>query len=230
MTVKKLRPVRKESLMQRAYTELREALLCGRFEPGELITVRELAEEMQLGVMPVRECIRQLTAEGAIEFMPNRSVRVPYLTINEFEEVYDIRMLVESYAASKAANIVTRQQLQKISRYLGLIANLQDGQDAHECLLANMRFHFEIYKASGYPHLVGIIERLWLRVSSLLIITYSAPQEQRAKFFSKLDDHESLVKALADHDAEKAGALTRDILRRSRDWHLAYNTSLKEKA
>lgn len=216
--------------MQKAYAALREALLCGRYLPGELIVVREVADEMQFGTMPVRECVRQLTAEGALEFTPNRSVRVPELTVDEFQEVYEARILIEPFMAGKAAENVSRDQLQKISSYLDDIIAIKGHEDPHECLRANMHFHFEIYKASGSAQLVSIIERLWLRVCALLVVAYTAPRAQQEEFFSSYHLHQDLVAALKAHDAAKASATMSDILVQSRDWHLSYNQSLRKSA
>jgi DNA-binding GntR family transcriptional regulator len=223
----KLNPVRSDSLRQRAYLELREALLCGRFMPGEAITVRQLTEDMQVGVMPVRECVRQLAAEGALEIMPNRSVRVPALKPEEFDDVFEARKLIEGNAAARAAKNASKEQIGRIASYLQQLGELQEGTDAHECLRANMHFHFEIYRAAGSPQLVEIIERLWLRVSSLLVVSYAAPAAQRKKFFSGFTTHKQLLKAIEAHDVRAAEKLTKEILTSSHDWHVEFNPALR---
>lgn len=223
----KLNPVRSDSLRQRAYVELREALLCGRFMPGEAITVRQLTEDMQVGIMPVRECVRQLAAEGALEIMPNRSVRVPALRPEDFDDVFEARKLIEGNAAARAAKNSTKEQIGRITNYLQQLSELQEGTDAPECLRANMHFHFEIYRASGSPQLVEIIERLWLRVSSLLVVSYASPPAQRKKFFSGLATHKQLLRAIEARDSRAAEKYTKEILTNSHDWHVEHNPALR---
>src|SRR5882762_3745196 len=68
------------TIKKQAYATLKEALLAGRFRPGEIVTVRSLSELLGTSAMPVREALLRLTSEGAFEDLPNRSVRVPRLT------------------------------------------------------------------------------------------------------------------------------------------------------
>src|SRR5439155_6547292 len=104
------------SLRNRVYASLRDALTAGRFTPGQKLSFRFIAGTLGVSLTPVREAIRRLVAEGAFEMLPNRSVRVPLMTLEKVLELCDIRRAVEGLAAEKAAAIATREQIAELRR------------------------------------------------------------------------------------------------------------------
>ena len=88
-----LHPVDGGTLWQRVYSELRDFLMVGGVPPGEKVTLRQLTTAFGTSLMPVREAVQRLAAEGALEILPNRAIRVPVMTrarVNEIEAV-DLR-------------------------------------------------------------------------------------------------------------------------------------------
>ena len=75
-----LAPVGRETVQDRVYTEMRRALIGGLFEPGQVLTIRGLADALATSTMPVREAVGRLITEKALEALPNRSARVPPIT------------------------------------------------------------------------------------------------------------------------------------------------------
>jgi DNA-binding GntR family transcriptional regulator len=84
---------------ERVYSRLREAILNGHFEPGRSVTLRGVAKLLDVSPMPVREALRRLTAERALELLSNRRVAVPIMTITKLEEICDARIALETAAA-----------------------------------------------------------------------------------------------------------------------------------
>src|SRR5690348_3741166 len=78
-----LNAVRRETLKDRIYKEVRRALQVGKFEPGEAITVKLVADELGAGTMPIRESLQRLAAEGALVSLPSGRARVPLFTAQE---------------------------------------------------------------------------------------------------------------------------------------------------
>src|SRR5260370_21031837 len=76
-TSAKLTPVPRETVNDRVYDELRRALIKGLFDPGQVLTIQELATTLETSTMPVREALSPLISEQGLEAMPNRSVPVP---------------------------------------------------------------------------------------------------------------------------------------------------------
>ena len=91
------------SLRTRVYDSLRDALTAGQFTPGQKLSFRYIAGTLGVSLTPVREAIRRLVAEGALEMRPGRSVRVPLMTQAKILELRDMRLTLEGLAAEKAA-------------------------------------------------------------------------------------------------------------------------------
>ena len=74
-------PIQRETVQTRIHQQLRDLLMCGRFQPGQPLKMQELADLFGTSTQPVREAIRQLVAQKALEALPNRTARVPILSL-----------------------------------------------------------------------------------------------------------------------------------------------------
>ncbi len=90
-----------ENLQERLYQRLREDLLAGRFQPGERLKIRDLANQWGTSPMPVRAALQRLVAEGALEGEAQRSLRVPLMTRERFLQILQVRLSLEGLAAEK---------------------------------------------------------------------------------------------------------------------------------
>ena len=199
--------VENSTLQERVYRALREAVMAGRFQPGQLLTVRRLAEALGTSAMPVRESVRRLAAERAVDMLPNRSVRVPLLSRARFDDLWRTRALVEGEAAALAASEATSEERAAIVAHNeALLAALAAGagDTARE---RNQAFHFAIYRAARNAVLLPIIESLWLQWGPPLAMAYSRHSALGTGLTaSTVRRHGSLVAALAGGDPETARA------------------------
>ena len=90
-TSRSIAPVSRETVQERVYRELRQALIYGRFEPGQALTLHELAASLQTSPMPVRESLARLVSEQALETSSNRSVRVPAVDVRRLDDLLQAR-------------------------------------------------------------------------------------------------------------------------------------------
>src|SRR5437870_2526894 len=90
---------------------LRQEILSGRIPPGTRLTQAELAKRMETSTTPVREAVRELSAEGLVRISPHREVIVHEPTRLELEEIYELRVLLEPLSVIKAAKIITPSQV-----------------------------------------------------------------------------------------------------------------------
>ena len=183
-------PIEHETLGDHAYARIRQAILSGHFEPGEKLTIRRLSAQLAISPTPIRESLRRLAAERAVEIVPNRYIRIPVMNAHELRELRDIRTVLEGLATERAvANIdaVTRTHLQKLD---AAIRKQRDQANRRGTSRASVQavvgliqqFHFTLYDASEMPSLVRLIEGLWLRTApyvNLLFPAYS--QIERGK-------------------------------------------------
>ena len=211
--------MRGATLRELASREIARALFTGRFAPGEAVTIAALASELGIGVTPVREAVQQLAAEGAFELLPNRSVRVPTIDADDLDKLFEARILLEAEAAALAAERTTTAEAASVAALLATLEKRLSRRAVLPSLTANFEFHFAIYRASRSPYIVGMIERLWLRMSPLQVKVFAAPNADQADFFSAMPLHRSLVEAIAGRDAGRARTTLARMLMQSRDWH-----------
>lgn len=92
---------KRETLGSNVLGQIKELLLTGQLMPGEGLSLRSTAEAIGVSVMPVREAVYQLVADQALEVAPNKSVRVPQLTADQFEEITLIRLKLKGLLLNK---------------------------------------------------------------------------------------------------------------------------------
>lgn len=191
------------------YLRLRDALISGCFRPGEEISLRRASAALGTSVTPIREALRQLESDGALEvFGGNRVLRVPVLSEAELIDIRDIRINLESFAAAESLGGIGSAQMRLISNACAVMQRAADDGDADLYLESNWRFHSLIYRAAGRPILMGVIERMWLRVGPLIRLAVTTPNH----FDRSMESHRAAERALRDRDAAALqAAIIRDI-------------------
>ncbi len=210
-----LAPVGRESVQDRVYTELRRALISGLFAPGQVVTIRQLSDAMMTSTMPVRDALGRLISERALEVLPNRSIRVPPMTLERIDDLLRTRILIEGEAIALAA---PRMSPAIISTLRGFMTEWQvlrlggDPATVDQEAALNQAFHFEIYNACGSPVLIPMIESLWLQsgpCTRAAIFAFSEAGESDSAHF-----HLNMIDALvAGHAQAAREALVADISR-----------------
>lgn len=163
-----LKQVQKVTLREQVTESVRSALMNGQFQPGQAVTVKSISELLGASVMPVREAMNRLIAEGALELRPNRTVIVPVLSRHEFDELTDLRCHVEGLAAAQAIDHVEPAHLQRLRAIDRDMRAAARAGDADAYLDGNFQFHFVIYRLGASDFLLSIIEKLWVRVGPLI--------------------------------------------------------------
>lgn len=189
------------ALRDRVYDSLAGAVRAGRFAPGEVVTIRGLAQILGTSAMPVREAVSRLITEGAFESLPNRTMRVPQGSIAALAELTSVRMMVEGQAAALAAEYVTPAEFEQIKRANDAYDAAVRARDLAGALAINGQFHFLIYGAARAPLLLSIIEMLWLRGGPYIAAEIRAMSNREALLNERgTVHHYEMLAALADHD------------------------------
>lgn len=206
----KIEPLEHGSLSARTYVALKDALIAGRFRPGQRLLMQDLADQLGTSVTPVREACMRLVSERGLEVRSGRFVAVPELTVSRYMEIRTIRIELEGLAAEMAAANATAQDVKVIS---GLQTRFEAADRAHlseESIRLNRQFHFTVYRLSRMQMLISHIESLWISMGPILNVFYN----QVANNYVGAEAHTHLIKALRAKDGKKArAAITMDILR-----------------
>ena len=155
--------IQRETLNDRVYQQLRTMIMSGAVSPGKELKLRELAKELHVSLMPVRDAIGRLVVERALEMLPNRQVIVPEPSLDRLLEVLRVRVVLESEAGALAAGHATSGLVDLLNLLQKKIAapTLSKQQ---EFFALNREFHFAIYQAAKSPLLFSMIEQLWLQI------------------------------------------------------------------
>lgn len=205
--------LKRETLGDRVYEDIKGLLLSGQMPPGQRLTLRQLAQALGTSPMPVRDGVGRLVAERALQLLPNRSLIVPKLTREQFREIVAIRCELEGLAAERAAGSMSAPQLETIRMLAADFETYGKGEHPDEvsAIQSNRKFHFAIYDAAGMPLLFNMIERLWIQVGAFFALSMSNKID-RLRDIEAFQHHRDLVAALQRGDGISARqAITNDI-------------------
>lgn len=218
----KVARVSRVTLSEVVYRDIRELLLAGQVAPGEKFTLRGLAEAVGTSPMPVREAVGRLSAEGALEILPNRAIRVPIMTRERFEELTVIRAEIEGLAAQFAAERASPGEISAACGFHAQFAaeSAEADPDGAVALRLNKDLHFAVYKAAHMPNLLQIIDGLWLQVGPVINLDLRA-SGRRLKEVEAHKHHARLILALRAGDGAGARQALADDIRAAADFILA---------
>jgi len=211
-----LEPVSSRTTIQEGvYQQLRNALMAGNFDPGQTLTIASLAESFGTSNMPVREALRRLAAENALEVASNGSARIPMVTVARLDDLCLARVAVEGLAAEIGAPRLTPQDIATLETIAAEQHNIGRTSNIYQLMAKNQQFHFIIYRASGSEVLLQLIETLWLRFGPYMrMLSASVEPLMRSGDINPADPHLAIIAALKAGDfAATRAAVVNDIRR-----------------
>jgi DNA-binding GntR family transcriptional regulator len=204
------------------HAHLRSLLVSGRVAPGERLSLRAVGQALGVSVMPVREAVHRLVADGALEVAPNRVVQVPVMTASMLRQISDVRIEMEGFAAQRAAEQRSAAQLARIeaAEVAFRAEALRRGPEPGLAVGLNQELHFAIYAAAGLPVLQELIDRMWLKVGPVLNLDLRANPERLASG-DALGFHAKAASAIRNGDGAAARSAIADDIGNARDFILA---------
>lgn len=192
----------RETMASRVYAQLREAIMTGRFAPGQLLSLRTVAEAVGSSTMPVRAALTRLQAEGALIDGPGRALMVPPMTLELLEELRDVRIALEGAVARRAASRMSRAHLSSLQEIFDEMNAHVEAGDVAAYLRSNFRFHSAIYAHGASDITQSTIQNLWMRIGPFLnLVAPDIPHMRRS-----MVAHRHIVEALWRGDGEGARA------------------------
>jgi len=195
-----LSQIRRDTLEDQVFRILRSEILDGTLPPGALLVQGELAARLGTSRLPVRDALKRLAAEGFVEGDSGRSFRVVEQTLDELQEIYEIRGLLEPLAAARSVPHLSDAEIQALEETVQEMQRaMRDGRN-EDYVELNYRFHMTLYRASGAKRLVRLIESFWLGLPPL------TPMAVRGQIASSNRDHSEILKWVKRRDPEKVKA------------------------
>ena len=190
------------------YRQLRELILFGELAPGQAVTIQGVCENLSAGMTPVREAIRRLTAEGALEAMGNRRVVVPHLTVDHVNELIFARQAIEPQLVVRATEHATDEAIDALIEIDARLDDAIERGDLRNYLEQNYRFHARLYAMAESPILASVADGLWLRFGPSLRVVCGRVGTQNLP-----DQHRQALDAIRAGDAQAAAhAMREDVI------------------
>ena len=186
---------------QSIYLQVKENILFGEFVPGQPVTIHGLSETLNAGVTPIREAIRRLSAEGALDALANRRVAVPDMTPDRLSQIHLVRQAVEPELAELAAEKMDAATIQALVTIDAGIDQCIANGDVRGYLEGNYRFHFKLYEAADADVLYRIADSLWLQLGPSLRVVCG-----RIGTVNVVDNHQAAIDGLRRGDAKDVRA------------------------
>ncbi len=146
------------------FSSLRKDILQGKLRQGEKLTEQQICDEYNVSRTPVREAFRQLELEGFIETIPNRGAFVVGFSLQDIQDMYELRKSYEVLAVKWAIERITKEEYEKLEEAFEFMEFYTQKKDVEKMLNINMNFHELIYKASHNRMLYHILSSYQLYI------------------------------------------------------------------
>jgi DNA-binding GntR family transcriptional regulator len=196
------------NLASQIYEHLREQLMSATFQPGQRLKIRELARAMGTSETPVREALIQLVRDGALEMKEGYFIRVRRLTLAEYLELRDIRLVLEPLAAERALPHLDAGAIKQLAEAHRKLVHAEKTHDFRAALQHNFDFHFGIYRRSGMPQLTELLDRIWVQVGPMLNFLYPHGHPT----YDAEHQHENILRGLRQRDVKALRQAIREDL------------------
>lgn len=178
--------------------ELRRAIVSGQLTPGQPIRQDAVAQQLGVSRVPLREALKILEAEGQVVYRPHRGYSVAELSLEDLQEVYRMRELLESEAARIAAHRYTDTDLKLITEAHDAVEAAATSGDLGSMIATNRRFHFALLEPAGMPRLMRVVRTLWDATDAYRAVYYNADtNRERVR-----REHDAILHAATTHNAE----------------------------
>lgn len=191
------------SLRQRATDKIREAILTGVFAPGQRLVERDLWQSLGISRAVVREALQHLEAEGLITIIPYKGPMVATLSLQEANELYEVRAALESLACSGFARNASDAQIARLRAALDHLRTPEASRTPKDLLHAKNAFYAILLEGCGNGTIGDILTQLNNRISVLRRVSLGAP----GRLPQTLEELDGVVQAIERRDADTAARL-----------------------
>ena len=187
-----------QSLRESICEKIREEITYGKLSPGERLLEYKLVERFKTSRSPIREALCQLEREGLITFERNKGITVPKLSIEEVDEIYDLRILLESHAAHLSVERTEKNNVKYLKDLFRKMKTASKEYDLMSWIYNNTLFHNFFHENCGNKALDQILVNLKRRVHRYQYTIIRMPDH----FKDYLEQHERILRGYEEKDAK----------------------------
>jgi DNA-binding GntR family transcriptional regulator len=215
-----VRPIESRSVVEQVMTELRRSILCGALEPGRELSLRELAEMLQVSIIPVREALRGLESEGLVVTRPGRSALIAPLDLDELQGIYRLRRRLEPEIAQRSCRLLSDAELDRLERQAVEFGT--DNRTMNEIYDSHHAFHLALLAPASTSWDIRILSTLWRASERYIRIGWGKLDPDPQEHVRRTRHQVELVAAFRQRDPEIAvGAVHQHLARNEQTAMLA---------
>lgn len=207
-------PIEKVSVVDRLAQKLRQRILRNEIKPGEQLRQEALAEVYQVSRMPIREALRQLEAEGLVVFNPHRGVIVSAMSLEEAEELFDLRLLIEPDLVARGAAKASADDLGRAKTALAEMNDAYKTDETAHLGELNWAYHEALYAPAGRSRSLALVQSLNARIDRYVCLQLTLEDTARER---AADEHQTLLDLYSAGDADGVKAALENHISRARD-------------
>ena len=189
------------TLRERIVSTIRNAVINGQLKPGARIAETEFAERFRISRTPIREAFRQLETEGFITVQPRKGAIVASFSEQDVSNFYDLRMVLEGYAARAATMTLTEEEIDRLEALIKMMDAASTKKDLRKALELHNEFHDIFLRAAGNDRLHQIVQMMTSQLQRYRLIL--AP----GKIEGSIEQHKEIVEAFRKRDSALAEKL-----------------------
>lgn len=206
------------ALSERAYLALKDAILTLKIRPGQVVAIGDLAEQLGVSRTPVRDALLRLEKEGLVSINPRKGAYATPISAQDIQEVFDLRIVLEGYAAFAAAQRLTRGEHEQLRTLLNASEAQFRAGDEIDAADLGRQMHDVIVRRVGNRRLIAYLDNLDTHYTRLRRFAVILP----GRFERSHDQHKDLVTALEAGDGAAARRVMEEHLTSVRDEVLAH--------
>ncbi|WP_416981189.1 GntR family transcriptional regulator [Streptomyces sp. T028] len=203
-----VRALEPTSMVDQVAKEIRRSILAGDLRPGQPFSLREIADQLGVSFIPVREALRQLEAQGLVITRPGKSALVAPLHQDDLNGIYRLRRSIEPELAARSCSLLRGSDFQRLQAFVSMCGDEDLGVD--EIYEAHHAFHRELLQPAATAWDLRVLESLWHAAGRYIRLAFSGldsrPEEHRRRKHS----HAALLAVFREGDPD---AVTRAVLR-----------------
>lgn len=193
------------SLNELAYLRFKQALITLRYRPGEYLNSAQVMADLEMGRTPVNQAVHRLAAEGLLQVIPRKGVMVAPLSIDDAQELIEVRLANEGLCVRLAAQHITEAALSTLRDLNQQIAAACDKRDRAGMMMLDQQFHQTLAAIAANGRLADILSVIHAQAQRFWATTLS----RESHMYEVVAEHEAIISALAARDSEAAIAATR---------------------
>ncbi|AIW42344.1 MULTISPECIES: GntR family transcriptional regulator [Paenibacillus] len=192
----------KASAGDRVTSELRMRIISGGIESGTILSENKLAADFTVSRSPIREALKILASENIIRLERMGAVVIG-LSEKEIEEIYDVRLLIESFVFERLVKMDTNDLAKELSKILEMMKVAVKYSDADEFSYQDVLFHETIIRAVNHSHILMIWNNLKPVMESLILLSMRMRFTEKYEDFTRIiNNHELYIEAIKAKDRD----------------------------